>query len=454
MPVLRFRALFVDLAVWAGLACTFAVIVMLVGYLNQPPTAADFRANALQALAASCLGARATAALHPDMRQDVCQCTVSQADFPYVKLNDRDFGVCRQRAAARMESHPDLETAYAANFPALCGVLERGFSGTETDGNSEFCGCIDAQIGEDLTVKASYAFGTGEGNTDERDERVKACGRFLTFGEGWKSTGAASAGMRMPPFMPHHDLVLRCDPRGVVFEVRGGGRVIDGFLAFYDDDDSELPVKSGPGQVLPPFSYSLVEKLGTRDAIMMGAGDAVYRISLAGFAAAAAPVLTHCPDPALREVVAVAPSDAPDPWSTLDGGYIAVREDEGLNWWGSLICDSSPTYFTVQGEIVEEAMGRFPDTSGTFLAAGVPVTVTGDDGTLFEDHVSCDWGAKEGDSQSCFINLDEARLDQLFASGGVTFAVDGTALDRVAFAASPAVQSAQAACYRNTRPLP
>lgn len=444
------RPLLVDLGVWAGLAVIFTAVLMAVGYANRPPTAADLMASAEQGVLESCRGWTGTRALHAGMQEDVCQCVASRARTKiYGGVDDGDFSICRQRVAGQMSQHPDLDRAFLANFPQLCGNLEGLMSGRPSDGSSAFCDCLAGQVQQSATIKASYAFGDGEPASSGRDERFRVCSQVLAYGKGWQVDDVGTASMEMPSFFPYREAALRCAEDGARFEVLSGGTTFRGPLEFQDDVETVFVSDSGEAVVAAPDSYALIDKLAARASIGMLAGNTNHEISLHGFAEAAAAVLRQCAEGQAEAPAVVTTAHAyDDPWVNFEPGYTVAQGSAERNWLGTLVCEGTGAYLTLQGELVESVIQRNPDPAGTFLAADVPVTLAGDQGTLFDDRVRCDWGANEGDTDSCFVLLDRDRLDRLYGSGFVAITLDGEALDPVAFGTSAALQASRQACYR------
>lgn len=229
-----------------------------------------------------------------------------------------------------------------------------------------------------------------------------------------------------------------------------GGKPVKDTIDFYDDDGSNFGLGSGAGFVAAPAAYGLIEKLAERTYIGLQAGDSYWNVTLHGFNDASAAVVRTCPEPQVTEAPVTAAHDYPDVWESFEPGFTIARYDEGRNWLGSFVCEPTSTYLSLQGELVESVIARNPDPSGERMAVNVPVTLTGDAGKLFDDRVFCDWGANEGDTDSCFVVLDTDRLDSLYGTGFLAITLDGESLDPVAFGTSDTIQQGRQTCYRNT----
>lgn len=204
------RTLWLDLGVWAALAGVFVTVLVVVAQLNRPPSYAELQARAEQSVMQDCRGWSATRSLHASMQENVCQCIATRARTSFNGIDDADFVSCRQRVAARMTAHPDIDREFAANFPPLCGTLEGRISGLSGDGSSQFCQCLQVSSSKIVATKAAYAFGGGEAESVEQNTRLQQCTGSMAFGEGWKVTAPGEATMHLPPYLTFPIVTLPC----------------------------------------------------------------------------------------------------------------------------------------------------------------------------------------------------------------------------------------------------
>jgi hypothetical protein len=445
----KLRPWMIDMSIWTVLCIAFLGLLWTVVQLTLPPTPAQVQARLATEARALCLAHPSTALLVTDMRDDVCGCMADRVTTSLGGLDQGDFDQCRQRVAQRMTSHPDLDSAFAANFAPACGRMEGQLTGRATDGTTPFCGCLQEETAAAPAAKAAYAFGGGEVPSGARDARVRTCSPMLVFGEGWKAGGEGFASMRLPPLLPFQQMVLRCFDAGLRVEVLDGTLPVRSAVTFMEESDPNPVLSSTTGVIGEHDAYTLTDKLSLRTEIEVWTEDSGYGVTLAGFREAAAHVLATCPENVPATPAVGGPQGLVDVWETADAGRYYIPASPISDWWGTLVCDWPPPYLTLQGPVVQRVIERFPDPTGARLATGVPVELMGDNVVLFSGETFCDHGADEGDTESCFLALDRRLLDTLFASGSLGARLGGETLEPVGFGGSAAIQSSRAMCYRS-----
>lgn len=445
------RLWLIDWAVWLGLVVIFAVGAILIVVLTQPPTYEQQVAAAESATLRTCETDPNTLGMPLAMRGQYCQCIVARSSG-FGGLSMDDANTCAVRASRAMVANTDLEATFNERFPATCGRFEGEVGGVQTNGVTPFCQCLQAGVMKDRSAMASYAFAGLAPDDDAQQERVRACGSLLLQGRGWIAGTGPVANMEINGFLGAFDLRFSCADENLIFEaLAGNGQPIEDQIAFFDSDGADdFWITAETGHLAAPASYALLDEMIERSEfdISIALGERAFRLTLSDLTAAADKVLEACPELAAGPAPGITVSTAPDLWEALDSGWAAIKQDPLRPWSAGLVCESSPPYLSLQHVELRELIASYPDPEGTFLAAGVPVSIRAGEGHVISEEVVCDWGLEEGAEESCFITLDRQRLDNLYAAPDVTLFIAGQELGTTAFGGSAALAAVRNACYR------
>lgn len=441
---------FIDVTVWVGTVALLALISFGVFQQMRPPTGEELVARERQRIADVCYAQPETRGFPAAMAKDYCGCVVDRA-LGFGGADADDLLACKQRAAGRMASDPNIKVTFAAAFPKACATIEEYYAGRRSEGETEFCQCMKTSVGDDTRRMALYAYAGSEPKSEARDKTYRACSGSIAYGSGWEfgySPKGTTASMRLDAFPDARILRFNCD----------GGKLSFAALRFVDEetkenvwfqDETDEVIRASGDQA---DVVRLAEQLSFLDKqswnrIDLHVGDRRIAVTASGATNALSSLLRDCAIPA-----AIARSEAssalPDRWEQITSSRAVLKAEGDSDAYLVLVCDEAPAYLAISPAIVPD-LSQYADPEGNFDAVGVPLRIGAASGNI-ELAVPCAPG-EEGAELSCYVTLDRAIMDTLTKSAEITVTLDGASYPAVATAKSPAVNSVAPACLRAIR---